>query len=197
MSDVFVSYARPDELHAKDVAEALRVDGYRVWRDEDLPAHRPYAEVIEERLKGSKAVVVLWSTDAAKSQWVRAEADAARAAGTLVQTSIDGTIPPMPFNQIQCADLSKWDGDVTTPGWRKLSASVLELAGPAPSQAGSLKPGLRGAGICVFPFQNLSRHPEHEYFRDGISADITTDLSNVSALGVTARNTAFLFQGQA
>ena len=68
MSDVFVSYARPDELHAKNVAEALRADGYRVWRDEDLPAHRPYAEVIEERLKGSKAVVVLWSAEAAKSQ---------------------------------------------------------------------------------------------------------------------------------
>ena len=49
-----------------------------VWRDDELPAHRAYAEVIEERLKSAKAVVVLWSAEAAKSQWVRAEADAAR-----------------------------------------------------------------------------------------------------------------------
>src|SRR4029453_17651738 len=38
---------------------------------------------------------------------------------------------------------------------------------------------------------------EQEYFSDGISEDITTDLSKVSALHVTARNTAFMFKGQA
>src|SRR4051794_41417795 len=82
MSDVFVSYARSDEAHANRAADALRSAGYRVWRDDELPAHRAYADVIEERLKDAKAVVVLWSADAAKSQWVRAEADAARGVGT-------------------------------------------------------------------------------------------------------------------
>ena len=48
-------------------------------------------------------------------------------AGTLVQASLDGTIPPMPFNQIQCADLNDWQGDVEAPGWRKLLASVQAL----------------------------------------------------------------------
>ena len=104
----------------KRVADALRAEGYQVWRDDELPAHRAYADVIEERLKSAKAVVVLWSAEAAKSQWVRAEADAARAAGTLVQATLDGTVPPMPFNQIQCADLKGWNGDVDAPGWRKL-----------------------------------------------------------------------------
>ena len=75
MSDVFVSYARSSESQAKQVETALRDAGYSVWRDAELPAHRTYAEVIEERLKGSKAVVVLWSGDAAKSHWVRAEAE--------------------------------------------------------------------------------------------------------------------------
>src|SRR3954468_7404072 len=112
MTDVFVSYARSDEPQAERVADALKADGYRVWRDDELPAHRAYADVIEERLKSAKAVVVLWSAESAKSQWVRAEADAARSAGTLVQATLDGTIPPMPFNQIQCADLSEWNGDV-------------------------------------------------------------------------------------
>src|SRR5438128_1746654 len=90
MSDVFVSYARPDEPHAERIAEALRGEGYSVWRDDELPAHRAYADVIEERLKSADAVVVLWSADAARSQWVRAEADAARSAGTLVQATVDG-----------------------------------------------------------------------------------------------------------
>ena len=101
MSDVFVSYARPDQPQAKRVAEALSSLGHRVWRDDELPAHRAYAEVIEERLKSARAVVVLWSAEAAKSQWVRAEADTARNAGTLVQAVLDRTLPPLPFNQIQ------------------------------------------------------------------------------------------------
>jgi adenylate cyclase len=43
----------------------------------------------------------------------------------------------------------------------------------------------------------MSGDPEQEYFSDGISEDITTDLSKISALGVIARNTAFTFKGQA
>ena len=50
--------------------------------------------------------------------------------------------------------------------------------------------------ICVLPFENMSGDAEQEYFSDGISEDITTDLSKVSALAVTARNTAFTFKGQ-
>jgi adenylate cyclase len=198
MADVFVSYARPDEPHAKSVADALRAAGYKVWRDDELPAHRAYADVIEERLKAAKCVVVLWSADAAKSQWVRAEADAARSVGTLVQATLDSVIPPLPFNQIQCADLAGWSGDVTAPGWRKLAASVQALAGPSP-EAGDKRASRRTARalcICVLPFQNMSGDCEQEYFSDGISEDITTDLSKISALGVVARNTAFTFKGQ-
>src|SRR5689334_13570255 len=120
MGHVFVSYARSDEDLAADIADGLREAGYEVWRDDELPAHRSYAEVIEERIKGASAVVVLWSADACKSQWVRAEADTARSALTLVQASLDGTIPPLPFNQIQCADLRKWGGGPGFPGWRKV-----------------------------------------------------------------------------
>ena len=50
--------------------------------------------------------------------------------------------------------------------------------------------------ICVLPFDNMSGEPEQEYFSDGISEDIITDLSKVSALSVVARNTAFTFKGE-
>ena len=196
MADVFVSYAREDEPQATRVADALRGEGYEVWRDNELPAHKSYADVIEERLKSAKAVVVLWSAEAAKSQWVRAEADAAREMGRLVQTNVDGTVPPMPFNQIQCADLKDWDGRPEHEGWRKVQASVAELAGKS-KQPEPSKRARQGTSVCVLPFANMSGDAEQEYFSDGISEDITTDLSKVSALGVTARNTAFMFKGQA
>ena len=60
MSHVFISYARPDEPVAILVADGLRADGFAVWRDDELPAHRAYADVIEERLHSAQAVVVLW-----------------------------------------------------------------------------------------------------------------------------------------
>ena len=199
MADVFVSYARPDEAHAKRITDALREQGLTVWRDDELPAHRAYAEVIQERLNASKAVVVAWSAAAATSQWVRAEADSARNSGTLVQATLDGTIPPLPFNQILCADLSGWRGQTDAPGWQKLTASVTTLVGGESVQdqqdAGRLT--RQKVSVCVLPFANMSGDAEQEYFSDGITEDITTDLSQVSTLEVIARNTAFTFKGQA
>jgi len=55
---------------------------------------------------------------------------------------------------------------------------------------------IRKLSICVLPFANVSDDPEQEYFADGISEDIITDLSKVSALSVVARNTAFTFKGR-
>ena len=196
MADVFISYARSNEEEAKRVEEGLKSAGYAVWRDDELPAHRSYADVIQERLKSARAVVVLWGAEAAQSQWVRSEADAARQLGTLVQATIDGSIPPMPFDQIQCADLREWNGGGDAPGWRKLVASVEALAQAETSNdPPSSRKSARDVSVCVLPFVNMSGDSEQEYFSDGISEDITTDLSKVSALEVIARNTAFQFKG--
>jgi adenylate cyclase len=48
----------------------------------------------------------------------------------------------------------------------------------------------------VLPFVNMSGDAEQEYFSDGITEDIITDLSKVSALAVTSRNSAFVFKGK-
>ncbi len=51
--------------------------------------------------------------------------------------------------------------------------------------------------ILVLPFTNTSNDSDQEYFSDGITEDIITDLSKVAALSVVARNTAFTFKGRA
>jgi len=51
--------------------------------------------------------------------------------------------------------------------------------------------------IAVLPFANMSDDAEQEYFADGLTEDIITDLSRVSALFVVARNTVFTFKGRA
>src|ERR1700692_3892160 len=102
MSDVFISYARSTAGWAQASAKVVEALGCGVGCDDERPAHRDYSEVIEERLRASKAVVVVWSAEAVKSQWVRAEADVARGAGTLVQLRLDDTPLPLPFHRIQC-----------------------------------------------------------------------------------------------
>ena len=198
MADIFISYARPNEPLARQAADALRSAGYAVWRDDELPAHRAYSEVIEERIKAAKAVLVLWSNDSVRSQWVRAEADAARELGTLVQASLDGVLPPMPFNQIQCADLFGWTGDTGWSGWQKAVSSIASLVGAGGTAADILpaRAPARPVTVCVLPFLNMSGDGEQEYFSDGISEDIIIDLSKVSALTVVARNAAFALKGR-
>jgi TolB-like protein/class 3 adenylate cyclase len=64
------------------------------------------------------------------------------------------------------------------------TASVEEMAFPLPD-----KPS-----IAVLPFANLSHDPEQEYFADGMTDDLITDLSKISGLFVIARNSAFTYK---
>jgi adenylate cyclase len=52
------------------------------------------------------------------------------------------------------------------------------------------------AAIAVLPFTNMSGDPEQEYFSDGISEDIITDLSKIAGLMVIARNSSFAYKGR-
>jgi adenylate cyclase len=52
------------------------------------------------------------------------------------------------------------------------------------------------ASIAVLPFTNMSGDPEQEYFSDGISEDIITDLSKIAGLSVIARNSSFTYKGR-
>jgi adenylate cyclase len=196
MSDIFISYARSTADQAQAIAVALRALGYGVWRDDEIPANRAYADVIEERLVAAKAVLVVWSAEAARSEWVRSEAERARSDRKLVQVSVDGARLPMPFDQTQCADLAGWTAGHDSPGWKQVVGAIANLAAPSQAAQKSPQAAIRKLSICVLPFANMSGDPEQEYFSDGISEDIITDLSKVSALSVTARNNAFSFKGR-
>ncbi len=67
---------------------------------------------------------------------------------------------------------------------------------PTPVQpAPPLQPEDRPS-IAVLPFTNMSGDPEQEYFSDGISDDIITDLSKIAGLTVIARNSSFTYKGR-
>jgi adenylate cyclase len=69
------------------------------------------------------------------------------------------------------------------------AATASDMPRPMPAQ--SDKPS-----IAVLAFNNMSGDPEQEYFSDGISEDIITDLSKLSELHVIARNSSFTYKGK-
>jgi adenylate cyclase len=58
------------------------------------------------------------------------------------------------------------------------------------------KPAVQKSSIAVLPFTNMSGDPDQEYFSDGISEDIITDLSKIAGLMVIARNSSFTYKGR-
>lgn len=129
MVDVFISYSRHDKDAVARLAQKVEAEGYDVWWDAELPPHKSYGDVITEKIGSAKAAIVVWSETAAQSEWVRAEADVARNQKKLIQTALGDIIPPLPFNQIQFADIGDWQGEDDHTGWRKVMASLKDLCG--------------------------------------------------------------------
>ena len=76
-----------------------------------------------------------------------------------------------------------WSGRHAGPEVSAVSSSTQPFSAPRLS-------------IVVLPFANLSNDPEQEYFADGITDDLTTDLSRIQGSLVIARNTAFSYKGK-
>jgi len=81
----------------------------------------------------------------------------------------------------------------------RLPSAPAEVKGaPSASDAGRIRLPLSDRpSVAVLPFANLSGDPQQNYFSDGITEDITTELSRFSELLVIARNSSFQYKGKA
>ena len=75
----------------------------------------------------------------------------------------------------------------------KMGSAGLALSSPASAPEKAGPPRL---SIVVLPFANLGGDPEQEYFVDGVTESLTTDLSRISGSFVIGRNTAFTYKGK-
>lgn len=73
---------------------------------------------------------------------------------------------------------------------------ALEVGLPAQAKAVRAPVSAPPLSIVVLPFANLGGDPEQEYFADGVTESLTTDLSRLAASFVIARNTAFTYKGK-
>ena len=90
VTDVFISYARQQRDEAKALARDLTAQGYDVWWDHRLNYGDDIDETIRQRIAATKAVIVIWSAEAAASKWVKGEAGLAADQGKLISTKMPG-----------------------------------------------------------------------------------------------------------
>ena len=149
MADLFVSYSHADCAPVSNLAQGLEKTGYEVWWDRRLRAHQDFGLEIEAALRKANCAIVAWSRTARDSLWVRAEATAAWEDHKLVQLSLDGAKPPLPFTMIHLLDFSKWSGGIGDPSWHDLEdavESVLKGDVSVPTASGSTALKLGGFG---------------------------------------------------
>lgn len=154
-TDIFLSYARQDRATARAFAECLTEEGFKVWWDASLHSGETFDEVIEQRLRDAKAVIVLWSPRSVASRWVRAEATLADRRNKLVPAIIEPCDRPIVFELTHTAELADWHGDRSDPRWRIFVEDLMRLthadgaqlepppAQPDPNPAASTAPAGR------------------------------------------------------
>ncbi|MDE2090537.1 MAG: TIR domain-containing protein [Gammaproteobacteria bacterium] len=209
MADVFVSYARADKARVAPLVAAIEAKGWTVWWDPEISPGQEFDDQIDAEIEAAKAVLVVWTPVSVVSRWVRGEAREAAERNILVPVRFDQARLPMDVRAIHTTDLNGWNEDPASPPaqefLRALAAMIARSQAAQSAKAGSAtsaSPTSSAAeeakrfAICVLPFANMSGDPEQEYFSDGITEDIITDLSKVSALAIASSNSAFLYKGK-
>jgi adenylate cyclase len=195
VADIFVSYARVDKARVAPLVAALEAQGWSVWWDPEIAPGQEFDSQISAALDAARAVVVVWTPRSVDSRWVRGEAREAADRGVLAPVRFEAARLPIDFRALHTTDLDDWREDVSSRPFEDLLRALKPLIG-GKSAVAEPAPARRALSICVLPFANMSGDAEQEYFADGISEDIITDLSKVSALSVIARNSAFAFKGK-
>jgi len=110
------------------------------------------------------------------------------------------SIGRLPFLIAACVIAAAAIGAVVWRGWPRANSPIAPAELPAAAQTRTapttvIAPAPR-LSFVVLPFSNLSSDPDQEYFAEGITDDLTTDLSRIPGSFVIARNTAFTFKGK-
>jgi TIR domain len=90
-----------------------------------------WADEIEQELGRCRAVVVLWSASAVRSNWVKNEANVGLRRDILLPVFVDEAKPPLAFQHIEGAHLRQWRDVVRDPEFRLLCEGVARLIAPA------------------------------------------------------------------
>jgi len=208
MADVFVSYARTDKPRVAPLVAAIEAQGWSVWWDPEITPGQEFDQQIGVELKAAAAVLVVWTPSSVGSRWVRGEAREGADRGILVPVRFEGAELPIDVRALHTTDLDgmapeERDRHVqemlralgTIIAREHASRPANAVVPPAPAATGSYPARVT---ICVLPFTNMSGDAGQDYFSDGLTEDIITELSRWRRLfSVRSRSASFRYRGSA
>lgn len=125
--DVFISYKREEQPLAEQVAAALEASGYSQMSDLDLEVSEHFGDAIDRMIRAARVVLVLWTPEAANSDWVKSEARLGAELGTYLGIMVRPTELPVDLKFLQYEDVTEVPFDKTTSS---VLRSVSEKLGP-------------------------------------------------------------------
>lgn len=175
MSDIFISYKREDQSHARALADVLERLGWSVWWDPKLRAGEHFDEVIENALQEAKCVIVLWSTRSVESRYVLDEATYALDNRKLVPVAIEDVKLPFRFQRVHTARLTDWDGTDSFPAFKRLVEDLLSIVPVA-------VPAAKNKGAWRMLFKYSPKAPEVQQGRVPSTEEVSreTDLKQTA-----------------
>ncbi len=206
MADVFISYARGDKARVAPLVAAFEAQGWSVWWDPQIDPGQEFDRLIAAELKAAAAVVVVWTPDSVTSRWVRGEARDGADRGILVPVRFACASLPIDARALHTTDLDDWGENPRSAQFQEVLRAVGAIvnrdrppetadAGFNPTSSVAIEPAR--IAICVLPFTNMSGDPQQDYFSDGITEDIITELSRWRLLAVRSRSASFRYRGVA
>ncbi|MEM8491472.1 MAG: TIR domain-containing protein [Pseudomonadota bacterium] len=212
MTDVFVSYASQDRTTIQRLVLALEQEGFSVWWDRAMQPGRRFDHQINDALETAAVVLAVWTSHSVESDWVRWEASEGLKRGCLIPVRLDNARLPSEFQRTHVLDLQRYmDGEPDPDGEfdrlcgtlrRLIDADAKTVAKGKSEEATSLFPFKpteeldSQPAVAVLPFRNQSTDPEHDYFADGISEDLTHALSVWKSFPVISYSSTLPFKDQ-
>jgi hypothetical protein len=108
-ADVFLSYGHARREETASLAQVLEAAGFTTWWDSGLLPGDRFRDEIDEHLNGCRVVIIIWTPESIRSDWVLAEADHAWQLKKLLNVHVPGIDPvqiPKPFNQNHSVEIA-------------------------------------------------------------------------------------------
>ena len=125
-NNLFISYSRKDVEKADLISSYLTKLGWSVWKDQRLSIGKEFSEEIENALKNSELIIVLWSLSSVKSKWVKKEASLAVTLNKYFPIRLENVAIPNEFHKFHAESLYRWNGELDEEQFSSICLQLFE-----------------------------------------------------------------------
>ncbi|MDQ5768926.1 Lcl domain-containing protein [Thiothrix subterranea] len=130
MHDIFLSYSSQDRERLQPLFQALAQQSWSVfWDHQSIHTGENWHRKIDQAIRESRCVVVVWSKGSVDSEWVLEEASNGKSRNVLLPIKIDDIEPPFGFAMRQAGNFTRWNGKSDSPVFIELAAQIYGLLG--------------------------------------------------------------------